>query len=76
MWLYNKVNKLAHFPNLTPKEINSLCTTQHLTGIEGYHVEKKYFDPLKQIEQRQSLNIRKGEKSSKHVTKRGNFLDD
>lgn len=76
MWLYNKVNKLAHFPNLTPKEIYSLCTTQHLTGIEGYHVEKKYFDPLKQIEQRQSLNIRKGEKSSKHVTKRGNFLDD
>lgn len=63
-------------PNLTPKEIYSLCSSQQLGGIEGYHIERKYFDPLKQIEERQSVHIKKGEKSRKHVTKRGNYLDD
>lgn len=35
-------------------------------GIQGYHVEKVYCDPLQQIKQRQYAKIKKGEKSRKH----------
>ena len=61
---------------LSTQEIYSLSHSTNLGGIEGYHVEKKHFDPLKQIEERRSATLQKGQKSRKHVTKRGNFLDD
>jgi hypothetical protein len=63
-------------PGLTPKEIYSLSRSQALGGIEGYHVEKKYFDPLKEIDEKSSLKPTKGDKSRKHVPKRANFIDD
>jgi hypothetical protein len=40
---------MQQFAHLTPKEIYSISSSQPLGGIEGYFVEKKYFDPLKQI---------------------------
>lgn len=54
------------------KVINKLNTK----GIEGYDFEKKYCDPLKQVQEREYAKIKKGTKTRKHVTKRGNYLDD
>ena len=52
------------------KEINH--KTDH--GIEGYHVQKKYADPLEMMKSRQLSSG--GSKMKKYETKRGNYLDD
>lgn len=57
-------------------EVYSLVTHTDGPGIEGYHVEKKYFDAAKQVQERELLKVKKGQKDRRHVTKRGNFLDD
>ena len=53
-------------------EINHVTTN----GVAGYQIEKKYFDPLKAIEDRENINKRKGQKGRRHVIKRGNYLED
>jgi len=49
-------------------------------GIEGYQIEKKYFDYNRAIKQREYEAVRNsgspGKQPKIHVTKRGNFLDD
>ena len=50
--------------------------TNHVTdhGIAGYHVVKKYEDPLQIVKSRElSSGVNQ---IKKHETKRGNFLDD
>lgn len=54
----------------------ALKTGNGANGIEGYHVDSKYVDPLKIIQEREFLKLKKGEKNRKHVTKRGNYLED
>ena len=34
------------------QEMYNVMTNQSTTGIEGYHVDNKYYDPLKIKEQR------------------------
>ena len=43
-------------------------------GVAEYHIEKKYFDPLKAIEDRENINKRKGQKDRRYFVKRGNYL--
>lgn len=62
--------------NISVPDMYSQVTKSGDTGIQGYHVQKVYCDPLEQIKQRQYAKIKKGEKSRQHQTKRGNFLDD
>ena len=47
-------------------------------GIEGYHVEKKYYDPVKMKEQRELSSSKSKPKSAKplHVSKKTTFIDD
>jgi hypothetical protein len=63
---------------LTVTEIYSLVNhTIASKGIEGYHVEKKYVNCAQIAKDREMLaNLKKGQKDRRHVTKRGNFLED
>lgn len=49
---------------------------QRAFSMEGYQVPRNYVDPLKIIEDREILKIKKGGKPRRRATKRGNFLDD
>ena len=44
-------------------------------GIQGYQSNKSYEDPLKIVQDRDIFKIKKGQKSSKYLTRRGNYLD-
>jgi hypothetical protein len=61
---------------LSVQQLYALSTGKDGNGIEGYHVDNKYVDPLRIIQDREQLKIKKGDKNRKHVTKRGNYLDD
>jgi hypothetical protein len=61
---------------LTVNELYAMSTHKGEGGIEGYDFEKKYFDPIKEVQQRELLKVKKGQKDRKHITKRGNYLDD
>ncbi len=41
-----------------------------------YKTPRLYLDPIKQIQQRNYAEQKKGEKDKNHVTKKGHFLDD
>ncbi|EGR33008.1 hypothetical protein IMG5_063790 [Ichthyophthirius multifiliis] len=61
-------------------EMYNITTRQNTTwGIDGYEVPKRYFDHLKQVQDREYEKInKKGKyvKNNKYVTKRGCYLDD
>lgn len=63
---------------LSVPEIYSLVNNKLSSkGVEGYHVEKKYVDCAQIMKDREMLaNLKKGVKDRRHVTKRGNFLED
>ena len=44
--------------------------------FDSYQVEKKYVDCAKLMKERDLGEINKGQKDRRHVTKRGNFLED
>ena len=44
--------------------------------FDSYQVEKKYVDCAKLMKERDLGEIKKGQKDRRHVTKRGNFLED
>jgi hypothetical protein len=44
--------------------------------LDSYHVEKKYLDCAKQMKEKEMGVIKKGQKDRRHVTKRGNYLED
>ena len=44
-------------------------------GVQGYQINKSYEDPLKIVQDRDILKIKKGQKSNKYLTRRGNYLD-
>lgn len=63
---------------LSVQNIYSLVThkIEGAKGVEGYHVDKKYFDCAKAMKEREAGPIKKGQKDRRHVIKRGNFLED
>lgn len=62
--------------NLTITEAYSLINKKIAGPFDSYHVEKKYLDCAKQMKEKELSNIKKGQKDRRHVTKRGNFLED
>lgn len=63
-------------PSLTIKETYSIINNTSAGTLDSYHVEKKYIDCAKIMKDREMGNIKKGQKDRRHVTKRGNYLED
>lgn len=65
---------------MTIQDMYKIATrTNQIWGIEGYQVPREYVDPLKQVEERHYIEMRKKGKCDKPkgvVTKKGSYLDD
>ncbi len=58
-------------------EMYSQVYRLNTSGVDGYDVEKKYADPLKQMKERYYLTVKKGRKvNNLTVTDRGSYLKD
>jgi len=62
------------------RDMYNVATRTHAAwGIDGYEISKKYFDHNKAVEDKLYEEMRKkgkAIKNSKHITKKGCFLDD
>jgi hypothetical protein len=72
--------KHPHFPyeiaELSYEEVWRLSKRINHWGIEGYEAPRFYQDPLKQMKDRDNVNIKKGQKDKRYVCKKGHYLED